>query len=930
MRQFYRYYQTSERSKWELAPDHENVHSELKLKGAVRVSFLALDKVIDDETDTDTVSYRGHFYADIDSGDLTDSIESARTFLTHLDAAGVPPSAYEIYISGSKGFHFYLHNRLYSDGRPLKGLPRLFKAMAMKLYVPGLDFQPYSGGRGNLCRLEGVQREDNKYKVRVFADEVRSMTADIYKQMATQPRSGVAFTPMRAPAALNPTLAGFFSWAQEFVKHESRRRKGSCIADKHLAQFQGQSPQCVEDLVSGSVAQSTTFNQSAMQLAIYLARSGTSANIQTTYLDRAATNLTSTAYPAFASRKTHLKAQLAYHQNRADLQFSCPAMRSVISTSPCKGCQLENTSTIKDEYEVIEKPDGYYALTEKDERRLTSFLIVPIGEVLIRDAENEESKRALVVARIEANHENLGTLRLEETCWASRGNLVKSVEGMGNLKVTASDNDIQNIKHYVLRDLDDLDQQEVVGTLGLTRDVINNKPRYTWVEYGMSINKFLISDTHLLESSVNSKHSAMPAFKNVYTPKVQDKSVETALRHLLQLNLPEAVAPILGWVVSCHLKSHLMGLYSQFPLLSLWGSRGSGKTRTASVFCLLNGVDYETYAPPTLPTITDFALIQTLCSTTTVPRVLDEYNKSSMPRQGRYGQIGEMLKKTFNNSPEARGRLAGRGEGSKVRGYGAVVDYYYLTSPVCVLSEHGLELPALVDRAYKVMMTEPAIQTRQQHMEYIQDHPGDLIKLAKILMIRAMNTRDDWVKERMESWKKAIPKGYSIRQNYVRQVIGVGLDYLEMVLREELELDLQAEIAGMRQAYMTRIENIQAEVEISGYSTEIDMFFDRLGELMMLIRDGAVTSSLNGRHIKKTDDGFLLLDVPPVFAHLQTYITSIRERKPVSSAKQWLLLLRSEPYYCGMVQDSGMSSTRLVAKLSLAEMNKKGIDVSAF
>jgi hypothetical protein len=149
------------------------------------------------------------------------------------------------------------------------------------------------------------------------------------------------------------------------------------------------------------------------------------------------------------------------------------------------------------------------------------------------------------------------------------------------------------------------------------------------------------------------------------------------------------------------------------------------------------------------------------------------------------------------------------------------------------------------------------------------------------------------------------------------------------VLTEELKLNMQPEIAEMRQAFMNRIVDVRAEVEISGYSTEIDMFFDRLGELMMLIHDGSVLSSINGRHLQ-VKEGFLLLDVPPVFAHLQNYITSIRERKPVASAKQWLLLLRSEPYYCGMVSNNEMSRTRLVARLSLEEMSKKGIDITAF
>jgi hypothetical protein len=929
MRAFYRYYQTSEKGRWELASDHEEIHQELKSKGAVRVSFLALDKVIDDETDTDVVSYKGDFYSDIDSSDLAESIESAKTLLANLDAAGVPPSSYEVYISGSKGFHIYLHSRLYYDSRPLRKLPRIYRAMAMRLYVPGLDFQPYSGGRGNLCRLPGVKREDGKYKVRVFPDEVRAMTPDTYRQLANQPRSNVAFTAMQAPVSLNPTLASYFSWAQDFVKQESRRRANSCIADIHLAQFQAQGPQCIEDLVSGQIRPSVTFNQVAMQLGIYLARSGTPLNIQTTYIDRAATNLPSTAYPTFTARRTHLRAQVGYHQQRSDMQFSCPATRSVISTSPCVGCKLEHTSTIQDEYEVLEKPDGYYAKNEREERRLTSFILIPTGEVFIRDEENKESKRALIVARVESNHEFIGTMRIEEACWASRGNLVRAMEGLGNLKVTASDNDIQNIKHFVLRDLDKLEQQEVVGSFGMHRDVINNKPRYTWVEQGMSMNKFQVRDTHLLESAVNAKHAAMPAFKKIYVPERHDPAVIAVVKNLFTLNLPEVMAPILGWVVSCHLKTHLMGLYSQFPILSLWGGRGSGKTRTASVVCLLNGIDYETYAPPTLPTITDFALIQTLCSTTTVPRVLDEYNRAGMVRRGRYGQIGEMLKKTFNNSPEARGRLARRGEGSKIGGYGAVADYYYLTAPVCVLSEHAMELPALVDRSYKVMMSEPSILTREAQMAYLQEHPKDLIRLAKLLMTESMSVRDEWVKDRMDSWKKVIPKEYSIRQNYVRQVIGVGLDYLEHVLKEILDLNLTAEISELRHAFLHRIKDVRTEVEISGYSTEIDMFMDRLGELMMLIHDGAIQNSINGRHLK-LDNGYLLIDVPPVFSHLQQYITSIRERKPVASAKQWTLLMKSEPYYAGSFVDTSMTKSRSVIKLSLAEMEKKGIDVTHF
>lgn len=928
MKQFYRYYQTSEHSQWELVTDHEEVHKELAQKGAVRIGFLALDKVVDAETDAETISYKGDFYADIDSKDLQHSIESAQTFLAHLDAIGVPASSYEIYVSGSKGFHFYLHHRLYSDGRPSRRLPQILKAMAMRLHVDGLDYQPYCGGRGNLCRLPDVQRADGHYKVRIYPDELKAMTPAWYQTLASQPRVNVAFTKMRPPTSLNPILTSYFNWAKEFDNQVAKRRTDLCIADAHLAQFQLIGPQCIEDLVSGYTKAGKTFNQAAMQLAIFLARSTAPINVQNSYIDRAATNLQSSSYASFNSRRQHLQAQLKYHESRPDIQFLCPALRSLVSTSPCKGCPIEGVTTIKDEYEVIERPDGYYAVSSKEERRLTSFTIFPLSTIEKRDPDTDKTTRVMVTARIESNHESLGVVRMEEACWSSRGSLVRAVEGISNLKVTASDNDIQNIKHFVLRDLDTSDKQFIVGSLGVHRDLVNKKPRYTWVEQDMSVNKFHIQNTHILQSSVNSKHAAMPRFDLVTLPKANDPGIYQALQNLFQLNLPEVVAPILGWYCACHLKSQLIGMYSQFPLLSLWGGRGSGKTRTASVFALLNGADYETYPAPTLTSVTDFALMQTLCSTTTVPRVLDEFNRSGMTRRNRYNQIGELLKMSFNNAPMPRGRIAARGESSS-GGIGAVADYYYLTAPICVLSEHAIDIPALVDRAYKVMLAEPAIKTRTAHMEYLQEHTESLVQLAFLMVVMSLNTRDEWVKDRLNSWKTVVPKDYSIRQNYVRQVIGLGLDFLDHVLSSALKINLRAELDLLRHAYMARILDVRGEVEISGFSTEIDMFMERLGELWSLITDGTMTNSLNGRHLQ-VKNGYLFLDIPPVFAHLQQYMTSIRERKPISTAKQWLLLLRSEPYYSGMATVREMTITRSVVKLSLEEMEKKGIDISQF
>lgn len=226
-----------------------------------------------------------------------------------------------------------------------------------------------------------------------------------------------------------------------------------------------------------------------------------------------------------------------------------------------------------------------------------------------------------------------------------------------------------------------------------------------------------------------------------------NSTIETTLKNLMQINLPQVIRPILGWTAACHLKPRFMELYSQFPLLSLQGDRCTGKTRTAQAFSGLNGAERMDYC--VLNSTTTDALRSKVCSPTTVPVVIDECIKQY--KEGRkYSHVVELLKTC--------------------------------DAPVCVISEEGMKQPALVDRACNVKLSEEALQPRTHHLKYVQEHSEDLKLVGGLLRDSTHLVSQDWITSAMDRWASAYTMAETPRQSYNAQVINVGLEYFSQVL----------------------------------------------------------------------------------------------------------------------------------------------------
>lgn len=927
MMPFYRYFQRKEKETWSLVEDTDKALKDTLRSGAKRISILALNTA-EKEFDQTKVSYRGPFYADIDNKDsLPAAITSAKELVDRLLSLGLEKTSFEVYASGSKGFHVLVHEKAIYDGRAKRYLPLIYKYLAIDLFVPGMDYAVYCTGKGNLFRPPNVQREDGKYKVRLLPEELQQMDEAKYRDLCSRPRTNLAIMPMQAPMHLNPGLAQMFASAEARWKADEKERVVRPVADANLNVFISEPPQCVRDLSEGKTRTSINFNRAAYQMGIYLARSGTPTALANSLMGRMASLSVSSSYSTERERVRHLQGLHQYLASVPRKQFSCPAIRGTLTTKPCDGCALHNkTQSELEEYEIEERLDGYYIVNSQQvARRLTSFILVP--HRLIHEVDTGDGrKRSLVIAEVRHMGEPHGQVRIHEASWEGRGAFVSEFRGIANLMVRASDNDIQTLKHFVLRDIEDIEDQTGVTAVGIHREKYGKRVRYTYVEEGLSINRFGVRNTHTLDSAaITDDSSLLPDFKHHPVAGIADPGTEAFMRALFNLNSPEKMGALLGWFSACHLKAHLMGMFSQFPLINVWGGIGSGKTKTASLLGFMSGCDYLTKAPPTMAGTTLYPVYALVTSSTTVPRILDEFNITS-GNSNKYDQLTEAFKAAYNANAISRGTLSGkRGSG----GWSARAQNFPMRGPICLLGEQPADRPALSERCLSVELNQKIIPHRRKYMDIVAPQIEKLIGVGKKMMIRAINVDDHWVKERLDRWATLFPQSLHERVRYNLEIIGLGLDFLEEVLVGDLRFSLSSEIAELKAAYIahyTDFRKTQGSHTQSAADRIVDMWAD---QIMLSAANPAAQAAIPGSSYR-IDGPHLLIDLQIAYAASRMYATSTHQKFEVASARQLLSLLSGEPYYVDYTIRPELLTSRPVIVLDMNKMTLKGLEPSKF
>jgi hypothetical protein len=439
-----------------------------------------------------------------------------------------------------------------------------------------------------------------------------------------------------------------------------------------------------------------------------------------------------------------------------------------------------------------------------------------------------------------------------------------------------------------------------------------------YVEPGLSLNQQQVTGTHFLASQI----LAPPRLKHYKLPSKGDKEVAAAIKALLEVNSPANVAQLLGWFSACHLRSHFMRQYTQFPVLSIWGAAEAGKTVTATLFAWLNGCDYSMQdSPMSVASITPFAMIGYCASSTTIPRLLDEYNKSKIAKK-MYDHCGEVMKASWNKMAMGRGTL-GASVGGQV---GAHVAQLPISAPLVIMSEQAPEMTALQHRSIQIMLTKKSRQGREDAFEDANESREQLARIGKALVTHALMTDNAWIVARMKTYRSVVPRSLGDRSCYSYKLLLVGLDFFEACCAR-LELGLEEELAAIKQALLDTLKEEAEGIAQAKGRSEVDQVIEEMVTMIALSDDGSDAIVTRGRHFMTTEAS-LLLDIPMIHALYKKYARVNRSRVVIESAGQFMQLLAQEPYYRGLRSEPDMVKGRDVVELNLASMAEKGHMVS--
>lgn len=942
MRNHYRYFQRGEKTPWIPVPD-DGAEQAALAEGAVRLTVLCTSKIlggIDSEEAPKDVKFHGPLYFDIDhKEDIELAIASANKLCDRLiEEYGMDPADIQVFLSGSKGLHLFIAPKHFGLERSEPRLPKVYMEMAKHLYVSGVDMQVYS--MRNAFRLPNVKRDDGKYRVQVTVAELRELDEKTYRKLVRQPRED-----FRAPASTDieyTQLSVLFQAAKDAAKRGEREiSDASQVYAPVLKQhFAAEPPPCMLHLADGKRAESKSFNEMAMQVAIFAARLNPDGlgTFEPTYA-RIADNQHSTTYSSARQRREHIDGLVQFAKHSPKLNFSCNATRSVLKSRVCEECPLEAVQAVETKEDaakvvgIAARADGYFDMTQKSPRRISTFILEP--EYIFKEVtEDGQDRRVGTVATVKTNGQAVGSVLIEENAWLNRMAFLKTLNGVGNLSFFGSDADIQKMKFVTMAETD-LPERSMVREMGMHTQRINDKEIRTYVEKGASINNLKIKDSMVYDEPEPFASPFLLASKLKLVDQ-HDVSAREGLKLLLQMNAPHIMGFLAGWNGACHIKSHLMTLYRQFPLINLWGNAGAAKTTTAAYASNLGGVDFVSeHEVMNLPNSTPYAWLESLSNSASSPLIWDEVNRSNdrMPPK-LYARALELLKAAFNGQVAARGALSNSAKS-------AVVRKYRLVRPTIYCSEQPPEMPAVVDRSLMLMMTEKELQARDGMDRKVRPHLSGLQRVAYTLMVAALGTPSDEIADLLNHHMDRLDQVKRVRQRYGIAVSLAGLTWMTRVLEkrglldEELtQLLVQAEAAMYAHADEMATEEANRKV-----STEVDRVFSEIMEILDLgMQQDAGIQGLQaplrlGVHFSlNTQAGQHLLYLDARTAH-SAYLVASR-RKGVSvvldELRTFCKLALQEEYVRGIFQEEEILDGRHAICVDLRKAAMRGLPTSYF
>lgn len=257
--------------------------------------------------------------------------------------------------------------------------------------------------------------------------------------------------------------------------------------------------------------------------------------------------------------------------------------------------------------------DGAYEDQDKNLQVISNFVFEP-HERLVREDETEELN---LMMRFEGKR--LGPIAVPPVTWSSISRFREFFCRFGDNVFNGTSDNV-----YFLKGALSLNTEKVIYTrevIGFTEH--DGERFFVWPGGVMD------EDGVREDVSLRWHGSPTPLGNDLKLHEEDDHWDTEQLRDLakkslpmvLDMNQPEVVLTLLGWIYACPFSPQVKEQIGMFPLLWTWATAGAGKTTIASIISRLTGQS----GTLKVCTMSPFALIKELSSSDCVPLFLDEY-----------------------------------------------------------------------------------------------------------------------------------------------------------------------------------------------------------------------------------------------------------------------------------------------------------------
>lgn len=690
----YKYYQLVGSKDWHLA--HAEV--DLRDKSPEFITVLNLDTILDEAPTRevlDAVRYVGPVYFDLDAADLEDSLADTLKLVAKLEGYGLQESDMEIYLSGKKGFHITIDQRVVVDKvAPRAKLPAIYKEMAFNLAVESLDMRVYTARKGRMFRTCYNVRENGLYKVPVTLAELRSLTPETYTELAKSPR----FVPPANPQ-YRPEFALLFEAAcQKIDKFKPKKSK-----PVDAATLQSVTPE-IKQILSGVGIEDVGFNKVAMQLCLFARESNWSEQTLIEQASGLVNNWVSDGrYSTPRRREAELRRMFFYLQDNPAYEFSAGSIKSLLVKPESTGFTgdgedggIEAPTTIGG---VVELGERFYAAVREDSTvAISNFSFRNIH--LYRDVTDASIRGFSAVVK-----PGLPRVIFTPAQLATSSGL-HSVAAKYGLTFTGSDTQARGIYDIVMKQISlELFEIESEGVNLVSFDNcglphLAGQKFLVWVDgfkvlqceslaqHGLQLN-FKAADGSV-KGTMATDLSQAPDARDWVAVEGNKERLLSMARNMFAANNPETVAKCLGWMAAATYKPLIQQTCGKFPLLHVYGPAGLGKTEFTDL--LLSMFYYREERKSITPNSTPYALLTLLAGSSSIPLILDEWKPATMNKD-RAEEFRGLLRDVYNAKTRTRGGISPKT--TVTTGLHSV----RLSSPLVYISEAPESETAIVERS---------------------------------------------------------------------------------------------------------------------------------------------------------------------------------------------------------------------------------------